>query len=156
MGILQDLGKAVGTTVGSVAGGAVGGWLGPIISIIDKIIPDPAAKAQAQLAVLQLQQAGELQAEANDLQVALSQNQVNLAEANSTSTFRAGWRPLAGWLGGFGLCYQYLVQPLLSWICLLSHVPTPPVLGDKTLDTLLFAMLGLGTHRTIEKLNGLA
>src|ERR1700741_2908008 len=152
MGVLQDIGSAIG----SAASAATGGWLSPVLSIINKVIPDPAAKAQAQLAVLQLQQAGELAQEQNDLQLALSQNQVNLAESQQASTFRAGWRPFAGWLCGFGLCYQYLVQPLLTWIALLAHVPTPPILGDKTLDTLLFAMLGLGTHRTVEKLNGLA
>lgn len=151
MGILQDLGKAVGATVGTVAGG----WLQPVIGIINKIIPDPVAKAQAQLALLQLQQAGELAQEQSDLQIALAQSQVNLAEANSASGFRAGWRPFVGWICGFGLCYQYLAQPLLSWLSLLRHLPVPPVLDGTTLLYLLGALLGLGTHRTVEKLNGL-
>jgi len=152
MGVLQDIGSALGTA----AGAATGSWLSPVLSIINKVIPDPAAKAQAQLAVLQLQQAGELAQEQQDLQLALSQNQVNLAEASSTSTFRAGWRPFAGWICGFGLCYQYLAQPLLAWLSSLAHVPAPPVLDVSTLLTLLFGLLGLGTHRTIEKLNGLS
>lgn len=152
MGILQDIGGAIGTAAGT----ATGSWLKPVLSIIDKIIPDPAAKAQAQLAVLQLEQAGQLAEEQTDLQLALSQNEVNQTEASSASFFRSGWRPAAGWTCACGLCYQYLAQPLFAWISLLAHVPVPPVLDVSTLVSLLFGMLGLGTHRTIEKLNGLS
>lgn len=151
MGVLQDIGGALG----SAASTAAGGWLQPVLGILNKVIPDPTAKAQAQLALIQLQQAGELQKEANDLQVAMGQVQLDLADANSASTFRAGWRPFAGWLCGLGLCFQYLVQPQLAWLSLLKHWPAPPTLDGSTLLTLLLALLGLGTHRTIEKLNGL-
>ena len=152
MGVLQDIGGALGSAVGT----ATTGWLQPVLSIINKVIPDPASKAQAQLAVLQLQQAGELQEEQMALQEMLAQSQVNLEDAKTGSTFRAGWRPFVGWICGVALAYQCLVLPLLAWYSSLKHWPVPPPLDGETLLSLLGALLGLGTHRTIEKLNGLS
>jgi hypothetical protein len=38
-----------------------GAVINAVVGIIDKVIPDPAQKAQAQLAVLQMQQNGQLE-----------------------------------------------------------------------------------------------
>lgn len=149
--ILADIGSAIGST----AGAAATGWLSPVLSIINKIIPDPTARAQAQLAVLQLQQSGQLQQEANDMQLALAQTQIDSVEAASASPFRGNWRPLIGWISGVGLGYSFLVQPLLAWLSAIAHLPVPPVLDSGVLMTLVSAMLGLGSLRSLEKLRGL-
>jgi hypothetical protein len=45
-----------------------------------------------------------------------SQIEVNKAEAQHASVFVAGWRPFIGWVGGFGMAYQFLLYPLLTWV----------------------------------------
>lgn len=128
-----------------------------IISVIDKVIPDPAQKAQAQLAVLQLQQNGQLEQLKADVQASLSQVEVNKIEAASPSLFKSGWRPFVGWVCGVALAVQFLVAPIGVWVAtLLGHQTTFPPLDLGTLMTLLFGMLGLGAMRSFDKKTGTA
>ncbi len=128
---------------------------GPVLKIIDKLIPDPQAKAQAQLQALQLAQAGEFKDIDTQLQRDLAQITVNQAEAQSSDFFRAGWRPFVGWICGLGLAVQFLVGPIASWVgAMMGHVLAFPTLDMGTLMTLLAGMLGLGTLRTAEKVKG--
>jgi hypothetical protein len=126
---------------------------GPIFKIIDKLIPDPAAKAAAQLKVLELNQNGDLKELDADLQVALAQAAINKAEADSPGLYKGGWRPGAGWVSVAGLGYTFLLQPLFAWYSGIMGWPAPPVLNVAELLTLLGGMLGLGTLRTVEKHN---
>lgn len=130
--------------------------IGPVAKILDKIIPDPQAKAQAQLELLRLQQAGEFKELEVGLQLALSQTEVNKIEAASPNLFVSGWRPAVGWVCVLGLVYQYLGQPLLTWASLAFDIPAPPSLDLGDLVILLGGMLGLGTLRTVEKRAGVA
>jgi len=85
--------------------------------------------------------------------VALVQGQldVNKIEAANPNWFVAGWRPYIGWICGTGLGYQFLVYPIL-----VAFVPSIVQLDMGTLLTLLGGMLGLGTLRTVEKINKVA
>jgi len=130
--------------------------IGPVTKIIDKLIPDPQAKAQAQIELLRLQQAGEFKQLETDLQLALAQTDINKAEAASANLFVSGWRPAVGWVCVLGLVYQYLGQPLLTWASSAFGVPAPPALDLGDLIVLLGGMLGLGTLRTVEKRAGVA
>jgi hypothetical protein len=128
---------------------------GPVLKIIDKLIPDPAAKAAAQLEAMRLAQAGEFKEIDTQLQRDLAQIAVNQVEAQSNDFFRAGWRPFVGWICGVGLGVQFLVAPLASWVAaLIGHAIAFPTLDMGTLMTLLAGMLGLGTLRTAEKVKG--
>lgn len=130
---------------------------GPILKIIDKVIPDPAAKAAAQLELLRLQSSGELAQLTAETELAKGQNAVNLAEAQSGNTFQSGWRPFVGWVCGCGLAMQFLIGPIATWIAKLRGYPIDfPSLDLGTLMTLLFGMLGLGAMRTKEKMEGVA
>ncbi len=64
--------------------------LGPLFDlggkIIDRMFPDPSAKAAAELELLKIAQAG-------DLQTVLAQLEINAKEAQHPSIFVAGWRP---------------------------------------------------------------
>ena len=124
--------------------------------IIDKIFPDPAQKAQAQLEMLKLQQDGEFKAASDQLTRDLAQIDVDKTEAQSPSFFRSGWRPAVGWVCVLGLGYDFLCQPLLSWYALKKGIAAPPQLDIGTLLTLLGGMLGLGSLRTTEKLKGIS
>jgi len=128
-----------------------------IAKVIDKLIPDPTAKAQAQLDLLKLQQAGEFKELDADLALKLEQIKVNAIEAQSPDFFRGGWRPFVGWVCGTGLAVQFLVAPVATWAAaLLGHAVAFPSLDMGTLLTLLGGLLGLVTLRTAEKFKGVS
>lgn len=114
----------------------------------------------------QLERLDALEAAAQKLEgdVRLGQVEINKIDAASGSLFKGGWRPFIGWTCGFGIAYQFLVRVLLPWtvqtICLLvgssSVIPPMPSLEMQTLITLLGALLGFGTMRTVERVKGKA
>lgn len=128
-----------------------------ITQVLDKIIPDPQAAAEAKLRALELAQKGDLAALDAELRLALGQLEVNKAEA-TTDMFRGGWRPAVGWVCVVGLAYQFILQPLLPWLVALfgAQVPPLPAIDNETLMVLLTGMLGLGGLRTIERVKGKA
>lgn len=125
--------------------------------VIDRVVPDPAQKAAAQLEVLKLSQSGELAQLTAETQLAVAQATTNTAEATTGNLFIAGWRPFIGWVCGTGLGIQFIVSPLLTFIADFfgKHV-VMPTLDTGTLLTLLFGMLGLGAMRSAEKIKGVA
>lgn len=130
----------------------------PVVGkVLDSIIPDPAAAAEAKLRALEMAQKGELAVLDADLKLALGQLEVNKAEA-TTDLFRGGWRPAVGWTCVVGLAYQFLVQPLLPWLVTVAggQVPPLPAIDNETLMVLLTGMLGLGGLRTFERVKGKA
>jgi hypothetical protein len=133
-----------------------GAAISAIGGIIEKVLPDPAAKAaaQAQLALLNAQ--GALQEDLVKLQAATTnQSAINQAEASNPSMFVAGWRPAVGWICAAALGMQFLFGPTVTWVAgLLGHPLTFPTLDSQTLMTLLFGMLGLGAYRSFEKVKG--
>jgi hypothetical protein len=128
-----------------------------VTTILDKIIPDPAAAADAKLKALEMAQKGELAALDAELRLALGQLEVNKVEAG-TDMWRGGWRPAVGWSCVAGLVYQFLLQPILPWLAALfgATVPPLPAIDNETLLVLLTGMLGLGGLRTLEKVRGRA
>ena len=124
--------------------------LGLANSVIDRLFPDPAQKAAAQLEVMKLQQSGEL------AQI-MGQIDINKAEASSSSLFVSGWRPAIGWVCALALAYQYLLRPLGSTIAVIVGVTLPPLPGlDDNLWQLMMGMLGMSGLRSFEKTQGLA
>lgn len=123
--------------------------------IIDKIWPDKIEAEKAKLKLFEMQQAGEFKDLEAELQKARMQVDVNVAEAQSGSNFRGGWRPFIGWVCGSGLCYAVLLQPIMTGI-IQATVPemrtfVMPSVQTDALMALLFGMLGLGGYRTYEK-----
>ena len=134
----------------------IGGLIDAGLKGLDRVLPDPAQKAAAQLELLKLQQAGEFRVLEADLQLALAQTKINEVEAASPDLFKSGWRPGAGWICVLGLAYQFLAQPLLAWGSTIQGYPAPPVLQLGDLYGLLFGMLGLGAYRSVERVKGKA
>ena len=116
------------------------------MKVLDKFIPDPEAKAKAETALRD-----------SLLSWDKAQSEVNAVEAANASVFVSGWRPFIGWCCGLALAYQFVAAPILVWVALSLgfHPPIPPKLDD-TLWQLVFAMLGMGGLRTLEKLKGVA
>ena len=134
----------------------IGGLLDAGLKVLDRVLPDPAQKAAAQLELLKLQQAGEFRVLEADLQLALAQTEINKVEAAAPDAFRGGWRPAAGWVCVAGLAYQFLFQPLAAWSSGIQGWLAPPVLQLGDLYGLLFGMLGLGAYRSVERVKGKA
>jgi len=125
--------------------------------VIDRIFPDPAQKAAAQLELFKLQQTGELAALTADVELAKGQLDINKEEAQSTSLFVSGWRPYLGWVLGTGFAMQFLVSPLGTWVAaLLGHTIAFPIMDLSQMLPLLLGMLGLGGLRTYEKVKDVA
>lgn len=128
----------------------------PVIgTVLEKVLPDPQASADAKIKLMELAQKGELSVLDSETKMALGQLEVNKVEAG-TDMFRGGWRPATGWACVFGLVYQFLIQPLLPWLVAVSggSVPPLPPINNETLMVLLTGMLGLGGLRTFERIKG--
>lgn len=116
------------------------------LRVLDKFIPDPAAKALA-----------EKELRDSLLQWDKGQMEVNKAEASHSSLFVAGWRPWIGWVCGGALTYQFILTPIVMWLASIFGVvlPMPPKLDD-SLWQLMTGMLGIAGLRSFEKIKGVA
>ena len=88
----------------------------------------------------------------------LLQGMVTKIEASHRSVFVAGWRPFIGWVCGVNLLYLVLIRDWILWTFTVFHpeLPAPPAVGLDLTVELVAALLGLGTLRTVEKMNGKA
>jgi len=132
--------------------------ISPIISIINKVIPDKAAAAAAVAQLQQMQLQGQLNDELLQLQsITSNQSDVDKVEAGNASVFVSGWRPAIGWVCASALLYQYLIKPLVLGGFSIAHQPIPVLPGlDDNLWQLMFSMLGMGALRSFDKLKGTA
>jgi hypothetical protein len=123
--------------------------------LIDRLFPNPAAKAAAQLELLKMQQAGDLAQLAADTDLAKLQIQTNIAEA-AGNWFTAGWRPCIGWVCGAGLAYAALIEPFARFIAKVwfGYTGEFPVIDTTLTMQILMGMLGLGAMRSVEKVKG--
>jgi len=109
------------------------------LQVLNKFVPDPAAKAQAEA---ELRSSLQLWDKA--------QTDVNAVEAANPNIFVSGWRPMIGWIGAAGLAYQYVFRPLAVGF----GVAGLPAL-DGSLMELVVGLLGFGGMRSWEKYKGL-
>lgn len=126
---------------------------GPLLELgkglIDRLIPDPAAKAQAELELLKMTQDG-------DLKTILAQLDINAKEAQNPSLFVSGGRPFFLWIGGVGFGYAVIIQPLLAWVAQIKGWPAPPLPDVDLLWVVVSGLLGISGLRTAEKVKGVA
>ena len=126
--------------------------LGPIIGPIIDRIPNPNERARAReefdKAVLDAASQGQSE-----------QNAINKIEAGHKSLFVAAWRPGVGWCCVAGIAWSFFIEPILTWVAVafaVTELETLPALDTGPLMTLIMAMLGMGTLRTLEKRAGVA
>jgi hypothetical protein len=113
-------------------------------SVFDKLFTSDEERMQAQAVLTKLA-----------MHPQILQAEINKIEAAHRSVFVAGWRPFIGWVCGVGFLWAFLGHPLFEWAVVLSgkSIEAPPIVTDHMLE-LVFALLGLGTLRTAEKLQG--
>ena len=122
--------------------------IGAVSTVIDRVIPDVNARQQAK------DELARVVTEEN-FQIALAQIQTNQAEAQSENIFKSGWRPMVGWVCALAFALQFLLFPILNWFLVAFH--QTPITIPFDMNTLMYALgglLGLGTMRTVEKMNG--
>ena len=115
---------------------------------IDRLFPDPEKAKEARLRLIELEQAGDFKRLDAEVQLLLSQLDVNKEEAGSSHWFVASWRPFIGWVGGVGLAWQFIMYPTVTWFGV-----TAPPLDSGQLFILLSSMLGIGGMRSLDKFN---
>ena len=125
--------------------------LGPMLevgkSILERFVPDPEKKREAEMELVRMAAEGELK------QV-IAQLEINAREAAHPSIFVAGWRPAFGWCGAAGFIYATILQPLLAWGASIKGWPAPPTLNMDLMWVVITGMLGIGGLRSIEKVKG--
>lgn len=114
------------------------------LKVLDKFVPDPAAKAQAEAELRTALMAWDAQ-----------QTKVNEVEAANANLFVSGWRPALGWTCAFAFAFIYILGPIVAWIAMLTGSTIPlPKFDAESLISLTLGMLGLGGLRTFEKIKG--
>lgn len=110
---------------------------------INKIWPDKTEAEKQQLAAA--------------VMVVQGQIDTNKVEAANPSVFVSGARPFIMWVCGVGCAWNWIGLPIMkAALAIYGH---PIVLSPADISEMLpvlMGMLGLGTLRTVEKLNGVA
>lgn len=125
------------------------------LKVLEKVLPDPQAKAEAKLKLLELAQKGELETLAAEVTLAKGQLDINKAEAESSSLFKGGWRPFIGWVCGIACAWNWIGLSVAIFVAktMGTAVEMSP-LSLKEMMPILLGMLGLGTLRTYERVSG--
>jgi hypothetical protein len=112
-------------------------------TVINKIWPDKSEAEKQQLAAAVMVVQGQLD--------------INKTEAANPSVFVSGWRPFVGWVCGAACAWNWIGLPVLKVALAVAHVTIALSPADLTeMLPLLFGLLGMGTLRTFEKINGVA
>jgi hypothetical protein len=119
-------------------------------TLLERFIPDPEKKREAEMEMFRMAADGELK------QV-IAQLEINAREAQHPSLFVAGGRPFFLWIGGgVGFRYAVLLQPMLTWLARIEGWPEPPTTDVDLLWVVITGLLGLGSMRSFEKTKGVA
>jgi hypothetical protein len=76
-----------------------------------------------------------------------AQTLINAEDAKSASFWQSGWRPSVAWMCCLALFYNFIAAPIIT-----IYYPALIKLDVGELITLLFGLLGLGTLRTVERI----
>ena len=119
--------------------------------LIDHFFPDSNQAAAAKLELLKMQQNG-------DLQVMASQMEINKIEAQNPSLFVSGWRPFIGWVCGISLTYAAIIEPVSRFLAKVAfnYLGEFPVIDTTLTLQILLGLLGLAGMRSWEKKEGVA
>lgn len=125
----------------------IGDALKGIFDIIDKAVPDKdaAEKMKHEIALKTMEN-----------QVSLQHGQIdtNKIEAANQRLFVSGWRPAIGWTCAMALFWHFIGYDIATWVTTFMNIKTeiPRLMSGDYLMELVFAMLGLASLRTVDKL----
>lgn len=116
--------------------------IGSIFGVIDKVLPDQAQADKAKLALVELQQKGELQ----HIEAA---SKVIIAESEGEGYLQKNWRPITMLVFVFIIANNYIIYPYLSLFW--DKAPMLP-LPDHLWKLLELGITGYIVGRTGEKI----
>lgn len=117
-------------------------------NVLDKFVQDKDLKEQL---------AHNLKMELIELDKA--QIGLNAEEAKNGNWFASSWRPCVGYVCGFSLFTHYIILPMATWIAVVSGVDLQLEALEfdfSQLTTILLALLGMSSLRSVEKVKGVA
>ena len=131
--------------------GIIGDVVGGVCGIIDDLHTSDEEKAAMKFRITKLAREADL-----------AQLAVNKEEAKSGRLFVSGWRPFVGWVCGIALAWTFVISRVIQSIAFYVAEFTGteldlsglPEFDLGTLMPVLLGMLGLGTLRTYEKVQG--
>lgn len=127
--------------------GLIDRLIGPVSAILDKVVADKDLKEQLSHDIATM-------AERHSHDVIKAQIEVNKEEAKHKSLFVSGWRPAVGWTCTLALLSNFILIPMTNFILVLADSDIAiPLIDVSTMMPVLMGMLGLGTMRTVEKIN---
>lgn len=128
-----------------------------VMGLLDRVLPDQKAAADAKIELMKLAQNGDLAQLNSVVQLATNQADINKVEAANGSLFVAGWRPAIGWVCGAAFAFKFILGPsAVVAMAMAGHPITLPVFDFTEMSTVLMGMLGLGAMRSVEKIKGAA
>lgn len=133
----------------------LGALLPTVGKLLDKVLPDTAAKDKfkAELALELQKQETELVKAL--LQSDLAQAEINKMDAQSGDKFRSYWRPALSWVCVLAFIWLTVLQPIAVFIYAAKGWPLElPEFDSSILSTVLFGVLGLAGYRSFEKVKG--
>ena len=127
--------------------GLIDRLIGPVSTILDKVVADKDLKEQLSHDIATM-------AERHSHDVIKAQIEVNKEEAKHRSLLVSGWRPAVGWTCTLSLLSNFILIPMTNFILALADSDIAiPLIDVSTMMPVLMGMLGLGTMRTVEKIN---
>ena len=118
-----------------IIGGSLASPITAIGNVLDKIFTSDEEKLDKKAILAKIA-----------LEPQIAQTEINKIEAGHRSIFVAGWRPAIGWTCALGLLYDFIIRPIANGFGL-----DFPSIDTSSLNSLIIALLGLGTLRTAEK-----
>ena len=115
---------------------------------VRQVLPNESAKRDFDLKMAEIAD----KADERDTSILQAQIGVNNTEAANSNLFVSGARPFIIWVCGFGVAMEFILRPVV----VAFGVNAFPHMDANLLLGILGPILGLGTMRTIEKINGVA
>lgn len=123
------------------------GAIEAVVGVVNKFIPDTAARdaAKAEITTLMLNVAAQQDA---------AQADINKVEA-AGNFFESGWRASIGWTCSLSFVGHYVIVPtfLFARSCW-GGMCIPPAYDMGELNNVLYLLLGFGAYRTVDKTIG--
>lgn len=159
--ILRDVAPTLATALGGPLAGAAVGFLSGKLGLSEKTVEAvqgavAGIKAEDLVRMKQMDLDFQRFMAENGIKIDLAQIGVNQVEAASTNWFIAGWRPFCGWVGGIGLAYVAIIEPIARFVAqvIFAYTGGFPAIDTTVSMQVLCGMLGLGALRTWEKGKG--
>ena len=132
--------------IGKQTGDAIAKPIEAIGNTFDKLFTSDEERKAAEIVLKKIEQ-----------EPHILQGEITKLESQNPNLFVSGWRPCIGWICGIGLSIHFIFSPIMEWVMqIIGKQFEPPKLDISSLLTLVIALLGLGTQRTIERLQGVA